>query len=229
MQHKEIVLSRITERLEFILSIPNLWNKYPFPKNKNYNKSLNYLTEILDDKSEMWVILLSYAFLSPLGFLASEKNAYFQSESWYREFRFGKILMDLASQFGIPNSEKTLITQTLPLTIGLTGWHQEYNQLGMAHWLKDTIVQQEMQQYLNINRYQDILWFNQERFEILIKWLYILGFIEIGTKPKISANKFVEESINLFKEIKVLSELVKNSEYKIDKLLENLDKNNINS
>ena len=128
-----------------------------------------------------------------------------------------------------PDSDKTLITQTLPLIIGLTGWHQEYNQLGMAHWLKDTIVQQEMQQYLNINRYQDILWFNQERFEILIKWLYILGFIEIGTKPKISANKFVEESINLYKEIKALSELVKNSEYKIDKLLENLEKNNKNS
>ena len=102
MQHKENVLSLITERLEFILSIPNLSNRYPFPKNDNYNKSLNYLNEILDNNAEMWVVLLSYAFLSPLGFLASEKDAYFQSESWYREFRFGKILMELANQFGFP-------------------------------------------------------------------------------------------------------------------------------
>ncbi len=150
MQHKEKVLSRVTENLEFILSIPNLSNKYPFPKNKIYNISLNSLNEILENKPEMWVVLLAYAFLSPLGFLATEKNAHFQSQSWFHEFRFGKVLMELAIQLGIPKSEKTLISQSLPLIIRLTGWHQEYNQLGMAHWLKDIIVQQEMQQYLNI-------------------------------------------------------------------------------
>lgn len=229
MQHKENVFSRISDNLEFILSIPNLSNKFPYPTSKIYNSSLNYLNVILENKNDIWAILLTYAFLSPLGFLATSKDAYFQSQSWYHEFHFSNVLLEYLNQIGIPESKKPLILRTMPLIIGMTGWYRDYTLLGKSQWIKNNIVKQDVQQFLNINRYQDILWFNQDRFEILLEWMYILGFIEIGTKPKNSANKFVEESINLNQEINALSIIVKNSEFRIDKLLANLEVNKNNS
>ncbi len=43
----------------------------------------------------------------------------------------------------------------------------------MQTWLKDT----DLQRFLQINRYQDILWYNREAFDELLWWLYTSSLV----------------------------------------------------
>jgi len=72
---------------------------------------------------------------------------------------------------------------------------------------------------LSINRYQGLLWFNAERFELLIWWLIAIAIIEIGSDPKMSTNSLLEKFIGLNQIRQKLIEKMKNSEYRVDKLL----------
>ena len=38
--------------------------------------------------------------------------------------------------------------------------------------------------YLGVNRYQDILWFNKEAFEDLMWWLFIIAAVEISVTAR---------------------------------------------
>ena len=222
-QHKEIVLLRISETLEFVISIPNLSNKFPNPTSKKYHSALENLSTMLQDNPDLWLILISYSFLAPLGYLATTSFPYFQSQSWFSEYRFGKILRELSNYYEIPASEQHLFSQSLSLIIGLTGWYKKFKSTGSTIWMKNLLSQQDFQQFINVNRYKDILWFNEERFALFLRLIYILGFIEIGSNPKTSATEFVEESINLNQLLTKLNNALELSEFKIDKLLNNLE------
>ncbi|MDO9125011.1 MAG: hypothetical protein Q7V12_11425, partial [Deltaproteobacteria bacterium] len=82
--------------------------------------------------------------------------------------------------------------------------------------LKDS----EAQQFLSVNRYDDILWFNREAFEEMLWWLMLTAALEVSFDPLRPAKEVVRGLEKCWSVIQKLQEAEMESEYQVEKLLE---------
>jgi hypothetical protein len=77
-----------------------------------------------------------------------------------------------------------------------------------------------VQQFLQVNRYNDILWLNKEAFEELRWWLFIAAAIGIISDPLRSMSEIMKETERCNGILRKWEEAEKRSEYQVEKLLE---------
>jgi hypothetical protein len=82
--------------------------------------------------------------------------------------------------------------------------------------LKDT----DVQQFLQINRYNDILWFNREAFDDLLWWLMMVAAVEISCNPQRPPHQRAKDLENCYGTIQRLKEAAKKSGFQVEQLLE---------
>ena len=78
--------------------------------------------------------------------------------------------------------------------------------------------------FININRYNGVLWFNKESLETLIKWLEIMGCFSIMKGNYPSLDNIKSDFEELAKIINKVKDALERSEYKLETFLNNLDK-----
>jgi hypothetical protein len=77
----------------------------------------------------------------------------------------------------------------------------------------------EVQQFLQINRYKDILWFNKETFELLLSWMLFTGVIGITSdreKDKTEQSLAVKDVYGV---IEQLHQAALQSQYQVDRFV----------
>jgi hypothetical protein len=85
----------------------------------------------------------------------------------------------------------------------------------------------EVQQFLQVNRYNDIWWFNKEAFEELLWWLMLISSVEIGSNPLRPVNEMARDLEGCWSMIQTLQEAEEKSEYQVEKLLSILKNTNL--
>jgi hypothetical protein len=84
-------------------------------------------------------------------------------------------------------------------------------------WLLSDV---ETAAYLGVNRYQDVVWFNKERYDILAFWLFASAVLEIAEERMPTPAKLLEVYA-YYERWKAAGAA---SEYKVEVLLEELEK-----
>jgi hypothetical protein len=84
--------------------------------------------------------------------------------------------------------------------------------------LKDS----EVQQFLGVNQYNDIWWFNKEAFEEMLWWLMMVAALTIGSDPLRPVNAVVAELQGCYSIIQKWQQAEEKSEYQVEKLLSTL-------
>lgn len=215
----ELIPLKTTQTLDFILSIPIFDQKFISLKNKDLKSLINDFQDQFIDNEEVWLTAFSYLFISSIGQLAKPVEAQFQTQTWFEEWQFKKIIHDLGSQLQYSDSQKNLMAQSIFLLLGSAGWHENFDIGRFDKWLTELLDRQDIQQFLNVNLYEGKLWFNKERFETLSWWLLAIALIDIGANKKISTNAMVEKLLHLNHVKKILRKKMEKSEYRFDKLL----------
>ena len=77
----------------------------------------------------------------------------------------------------------------------------------------------EVQQYLKVNRYQQLLWYNAELFDYFIKWMWLIAIIELLVKPTKNANEELKKLLDYYLIIKKVS---KTTNFQVVKLLDDI-------
>jgi hypothetical protein len=77
----------------------------------------------------------------------------------------------------------------------------------------------EIQVYLKVNRYHNLLWYSAEDFAIFIRWIWLTAVIDRITSIKSNQGKALTELLDYYQRIE---ELAKTSKYQVNKLLEQL-------
>ncbi len=90
----------------------------------------------------------------------------------------------------------------------------------LASLLKGWLADEEIQRYLKINRYQDILWFDKERFESFMWWMMALAVLETAASPRSSASLLVERLLLVQSIAARLRKAEEASGYQVEELLE---------
>jgi len=218
-QNKELINLQTSKNLEFVLSIPVFDQKFISLKNKEIKSLIRDFQEIFSENEEVWITAFSYIFLSSIGELANTTNPQFQAQSWFEEWQFSKVIRELGAEYQYSESQNHTLSQTIYTLVGLSRWHEKFEIIDFEKWLKSLLSRQDIQQFLNVNRYQSQLWFNKERFESLTWWLFAIAVIDIGADVKTSINTMVEKLLVLDQVRQLLMEKMSKSEFRFDKLL----------
>ena len=107
----------------------------------------------------------------------------------------------------------------------LTG-HQRWFEVKLsdqqpAYQVLDSLLKDgEVQQFLQVNRHNDILWFNKEAFDELLWWLMLIAAMEISSDFLRPAIEVVKDLESCYAMIQTFQEAEKKSDYQAEKLLE---------
>jgi glycosidase len=212
----------LRRKLEAILYLPIITSRYPQLQPKGVKAAAEYLHKKMTDSAYTWATLFSWLFVHALGKVVNPKDFAGQSRTWIDECGLGKTIFGVLRDLGL---EETAARSSLAVIKLLTG-HQRWFEVKPSDQkrayaiLESLLKESEVQQFLQVNRYNDIWWFNKEAFEEMLWWLMVGAALTIGSDPLRPVNAVVEALQGCYSMILTWQQAEEKSEYQVEKLLE---------
>jgi len=176
----------------------------------------------LRDDPAAWPTLLAWIFTHAVGKVVDEANFEQVSRSWSDEWLLGKIIARALRELGSDEGAAWWAVTTIKILTSHQRWPEiqaveegERAYQVLESWLQDN----EVQQFLQVNRYQGLLWFNKEAFEHLLWWMMLSAAVAISADPLRSKAEVAREITACHDTIKKLQQAKEISGYQIEKLL----------
>jgi hypothetical protein len=233
-----VIAHDIREKLEQVLRLPLLERELPEEADSvaqdtmrdAVRDAIEYIlagpggkTPYAEGDPQVWSTLLCWLFTYQLGKVVSDRDETFSemSRSWIDEWLLGRIITSALQGLGL---DEVSAAQSLAIVKVITG-HRELcrEQAGMAEnayqYLQDWLADSEVQRSVGVNRYQGILWFNQEAFENFLWWMFASTAIEIIPEGRfeVEAQKGVAGCYQVIQQIRQAEQ---ESGYQVEKLLD---------
>ncbi len=219
-QNQEEVRAEVRSRLEALLALPVLEKLYPVPRSKVYPKAIDFIRQGLADQEERWLALFGWIFCHDIGKAAGTEEFENTSLSWMEEWQLGRVLKETYQELGIEEGKAAWLVDIVRLLVEQQNWYtkmgQELLRRMLENWLSNDIVQR----LVGVNRYKDVLWFNQESFEDFAWWMAVVSLLEAAGQQKGSATQLVEQTLDVHEIVQALLQAEEGSGYKIENLLE---------
>ena len=90
--------------------------------------------------------------------------------------------------------------------------------------MRALLQDEDVRNYLQVNRYRDVLWFNQEAFHSLADWLLTVAVIDVLRQDLKDKKEICQRIIERYDIIKKLQSAEKKSEFQVEKLMNALKK-----
>ena len=167
---------QIRNKVEAILLLPQLSIPASQSKSRNFKSGVKLaLADLSESKPDLinWCILLGWAFTHNLGRLMGETGAEQRSQAWIDEWLLGRILASSFIDLGMNEQDAWDAVSTIKILIRHDKWYEIGPPKSTRSFriLEGLLADMFVQGYLQVNRYQEILWFNQERYHDLLAWL----------------------------------------------------------
>jgi hypothetical protein len=218
----EVIAQDIAHRLETCLYLPILGDHFVLPRARKVEAAVEMVQACLNDDLATWGVLLCWVFTHALGEVVAEEDPGGQSRSWMGEWLLSKLVAGALQDLGLDAGTAWWAVGTVGILISHQRWYdleakgtdQAYQVL--VSWLRDS----EVQQFLRVNRHQEVLWFNHEAFEELLHWMLTIAVIAIGSDGDQPPEAIAENIVACFDVVSTLQQAEKASEYQVAKLLE---------
>ncbi|MCP4538923.1 MAG: alpha-amylase [Chloroflexi bacterium] len=181
-------------------------------------------TAHLRDDPMAWSVLFGWIFTHALGQVIVETNFEQISRSWIDEWILGKILAGTLQDIGLDDGAAWWAVTTIKILTTHQRWFEmPASEHGkevpayrvLASWMEDD----EVQQFLQVNRYQDVLWFNGETFDQLLRWMLLVAEITVYADPLRPTDEVAQEIASYHDVVKRLQQAKEKSGYQVEKLL----------
>ncbi len=221
VDHKQI-LDEFNETLIRSLSL-NFYNAlFGLPNAKKFQKTLDFIKKgNLEDPDAIYTLLI-WDMIGALDGSISDPDVSGINRSLIDEWGLSKIVEDSLVKLGFDHSHTYFADLVVKILTAQRQWYLIKGTASTSDLLKKLLNDEQVRSYLQINRYNDILWFNKERFESLLWWLMTSALITSGSNQEKTTTAHIEEMIVAFEIIKKLQKAADKSEYQVAKLLEEL-------
>jgi glycosidase len=219
----EAAIARQTrQRLEAALELPVLESRFPAPASADYQAAVAYLKSRLNDDTRLWACLLGWVFVHSLGRILGETDCARQSRSWLDEWLLGRLLGRALQDLGLEESKAWAAVQLIGLLTTHQCWFQTEGppELRSYRVLEAFLKDSEGQQFLRVNRFQDVLWYTQEALEELLWWLFVVAVVQSSADPRRPAPEVAEEIAGYHRVLRDVQRAGQQAEHRVEKLLE---------
>ena len=231
-------------QIEALLQLPIVEARFPLPRSRKYAAALQFLKSNLGlpvaepisestrkkspvpakplmDEKLAWGTLLGWASVRWLGQCVAAEDCAEQSRAWIDEWWLGRTIEEALRSWGLDESAAWQAVEAIKvLTL-----HQDRLAAAIAakelpaNMLERLLADSDVQQFLHVNRYNDVLWFNQEAFEQLLGWLMAAAVIDATLKPDRPVKEVTADILAAYAVIKCWQDAEDESEYQVEKLL----------
>jgi glycosidase len=224
------------QEIKALLDIVPLRERFPLEKSRKYASALKYLkagppglAALSAGTAAIWGTLLGYLSTRKLGEATRADEPNEQSRTLIDEWLLGKIIATTLQDMGLPEADAWRAVATIKILVSHQKWiDQEQKRKNRAYnSLHGLLNDFEVQRFIGVNRYQDILWFNQESFEQLLWWLFASTVIDLtagqAAMPEAEneqASLVAQSIVEHYDLIKQLQKAEHESRYQVEKLLE---------
>jgi hypothetical protein len=202
-----------------------------------------YLKSSLGEDLALWGSIFGWVFVHPLGRIDGEKTGQL-SRSWMDEWLLDRILAGALHDLGLDEAAVRTCVAVVKILTSHQRWYapegtaiesagsgdqrravvesaeSEDSRRTLAYRVLEKLLKDsEVQQFLQVNRYQDILWFNKEMFAQLLWWLWLVVVIQVSDEPEREAGPAAEEIRERFRIVQALQQAGGESEYQVERLL----------
>jgi glycosidase len=214
----EIGLAKeIRQKLEAILFLPVITSRHQVLQPRGVKAVAEYLHRKLLEDTPLYEIIFAWLFVHLSGKIVSRGNFPEQSCRWIEDWRLDQIITQTLMDSGIDEGAAWRSVTLIKLLTRHQRWYQEETVYGV---IENLLKDGEVQRFLGVNRYEDILWFNKEAFEEILGWLMLTAAIEVGFDSLRPAKVIIKGLEKCWSMIQKLQEAEKKSEYRVEKLLE---------
>ncbi len=216
------VAAEIRHYLEASLQLPVLAQRFPLPRSRKYKAAVEMVQAHLDGDPATWGTLLGWIFAHRLGQVMRQEGYAGLSQSWIDEWLLGKLMAGALQNLGLDEGTSWRAVGTIKLLVAHQHWCQDGSTSKqrtyqiLQTWLQDA----QVQQFLQVNRYRDILWFNQEAFHQLLAWMLTVAAVEISADPGRAPEEVAKDIVACFDLIKKMQQAEEKSGYQVANLLE---------
>lgn len=215
----------VSLKLETVLQLKKLGSLSPASKSKQLKKAIEFLNKTISNKDNFWGVMISWVFVHDLGKILIENDIFAeQSRSWIDEWLLGKIINSVFRDLGFDEQGAWQSVAIIKILTSHQHWFkiEKSEQKQLYRIMKNLLADQEVQQFLQINRHQEILWFNKEAFDSLLGWLFNIVVVDsLSIKSEQEAADQIGKQFQLIQALKTAEE---KSGYQVEKLLENAKK-----
>lgn len=210
----ESIKHLILEKLRIIFNLESRINQLDLPVHLE-----KFIKKLIPDSEFELAVVFSWAIVHLIGQIQAKKQDEigFISRNWIDSWHLSKFIQE--SLFKLKSQEKENIHDYVSLIKLLTifqNWSEDIDLEGKdaSKILESLIKDAEINEFLQINRYEDVLWFSADAYELFTQWWAIIDLINSILSNQ-DAN-FIAEKLELIKAWRVAE---KDSEYKLKKLL----------
>ncbi|MDE3089156.1 MAG: alpha-amylase [Chloroflexota bacterium] len=208
----EIAIARTTRReLEALLQLPITTYRFKLSRSQAAKKHLDWNA----DDVALWGALLGWLFTHALG-QAVDAASGEQSRAWIDEWLLGKVIAETLRGLGLDDATAWHAIAAIKLFIGHPRPFEAKQAVSVLEaWLNDEAVQQ----FLRVNRYDNVLWFNKEACDQLVAWMFALAVVEITAAPRRTHAAVAKEIRAHYAIVGKLRRAEAESKYQLDALL----------
>ena len=160
-----------------------------------------------------WRVLLSHLLLKELKPLVRISSGELMSR-WSMDVCLEEVARSLGAD-GLESRHEVELLRVLQL-IGFQAGE------GLVPQLKGLLDEEEVQSFVGVNRFEDVLWFRKESLEELAEWLLVLTLLERAALHAGDASGLRKEAVALFATMKSIESMAASSEYQYERFLQAL-------
>ena len=203
----------ILAKLEIVLNLITESKK----DNIIFNKELStYIPRTEFEKA----ILICWVFIHNLGKLTDIKNYELRTRSLLDDWNLSKYLKIVLKSFQSDNIDE--MSEKLSLLNILVKHQNLFSTISLTYKIEPShmftmMSDPDIQEFLNFNRYQNILWFSADRFKSLLRWLLIITLLQSYNLKDDLRTKKIQITLNKVNNWLKIAEI---SNYQVQNFLE---------
>jgi hypothetical protein len=133
--------------------------------------------KLLEKDKIFWGALFGWLFVHALGEITPEPHSAARSRSWIDEWLLARIITNALKPLELNDYE----ANQAATAVKVMTMHQkvfEGQKDERADTILNTLLQDsDAQQFLRLNRYQNVMWFDKDSFEQLLRWLQLMPVV----------------------------------------------------
>ncbi|MBN2044200.1 MAG: alpha-amylase [Anaerolineales bacterium] len=209
-----------------VLNLPVLDEDYPWPRSGKYAAVVTRIQEKLDQDVFNWTALLIAVLTNALGEIASDESrtASAAVQGWIDEWMLRNVIRETFEQLPVSPAAASYGASLVGLLAGQFDWpNLKSSKVGkpltvMTAWLADPAIRD----FLRINTFNDVEWFNQEAIQTWLDWMTILGAVNILSDEKIPNEEVPKQLVLIHDWILRIGKAVSQADYQVEKLVKHL-------
>lgn len=173
--------------------------------------------EAIED-APTWGLFLGWLAIHNIGALVDEINGPEQSVSLMDEWLLGRLLAGALQEYGLAEDAAWRAVTGVKLLTRYQHWAADVAQPEAAHTLLTTWLQDaDVQSMLQINRYQDVVYFSKESFERFLQWALRIAAVMLRAEGADDMATRLQACQRVIRHLWMAAE---ESEYRVEVLLE---------